>query len=46
MDEGIPFVFSVVRETVQEFLGFSPFELVSVHTVHGLVKMLHEALGS
>ena len=31
-----------VRELVQESLGFSPFELVFGHTVHGPLKLLKE----
>ena len=31
-----------VRESVQESLGFSPFELVFGHTVHGPLKLLKE----
>lgn len=30
------------RESVQESLGFSPFELVFVHSVHGVLKLLKE----
>ncbi|KAJ8023244.1 hypothetical protein HOLleu_35604 [Holothuria leucospilota] len=32
-DEGIPFVMFAARESIQESLGFSPFELVFGHTV-------------
>ena len=31
-----------VRESVQESLGFSPFELVFGHTVRGPLKLLKE----
>ena len=31
-----------VRESVQESIGFSPFELVFGHTVHGPLKLLKE----
>ena len=31
-----------MRETVQESLGFSPFELVFGHTVRGLLDLLKE----
>ena len=31
-----------VRESVHESLGFSPFELVFGHTVHGPLKLLKE----
>ena len=42
-DEGIPFTFAV-RESVQESLGFSPFELVFSHTVRGPLKLLREKI--
>ena len=32
----------IVRESIQESLGFSPFELVFGHTVHGPLKLLKE----
>jgi len=32
-----------VRESIQGSLGFSPFELVSGHSVHGPLKVLKEA---
>ena len=35
-DECIPFVMFAVRDTVQETLGFTPFELVFRHEVRGL----------
>ena len=35
------FLFAV-SESVQEFLGFSPFELVFGHTVRGPLKLLKE----
>ncbi|KAJ8040053.1 hypothetical protein HOLleu_14244 [Holothuria leucospilota] len=41
-DEGIPFVMFAARESIQESLGFSPFELVSGHTVRGPLKLLKE----
>ena len=31
-----------VRESVQESLGFSPFELVVSHTIRGSLKLLKE----
>ena len=37
-DKGIHLLLFAVRESVQESLGFSPFELVFGHTVHGTVK--------
>ncbi|KAJ8019449.1 hypothetical protein HOLleu_41054 [Holothuria leucospilota] len=41
-DEGIPFVMFAARESIQESLGFSPFELVLGHTVRGPLKLLKE----
>lgn len=41
-DDGIPLLLFAVRESVQESLGFSPFELVYGHTVRGPLKMLKE----
>lgn len=41
-DEGLPLVLFAVREVVQESLGFSPFELVFGHTVHGPLKVMKE----
>ena len=41
-DEGIHLLLFAVRESVQESLGFSPFELVFGHTVHGPLKLLKE----
>ncbi|KAJ8038116.1 hypothetical protein HOLleu_19101 [Holothuria leucospilota] len=41
-DEGIPFVMFAARESTQESLGFSPFELVFGHTVRGPLKLLKE----
>ncbi|KAJ8019215.1 hypothetical protein HOLleu_42344 [Holothuria leucospilota] len=41
-DEGIPFVMFAARESLQESLGFSPFELVFGHTVRGPLKLLKE----
>ncbi|KAJ8040905.1 hypothetical protein HOLleu_15350 [Holothuria leucospilota] len=41
-DEGIPFVMFAARESIQESLGFSPFELVFGHTVRGQLKLLKE----
>ena len=41
-DEGIHLLLFGVRESVQESLGFSPFELVFGHTVHGPLKLLKE----
>ena len=41
-DEGIHLLLFAVRESVQESLGFSPFELVFGHSVRGLLKLLKE----
>ena len=41
-DEGIHLLLFAVRESVQESLGFSPFELVFGHTVRGPSKLLKE----
>ena len=38
----IHLVLFAVRESVQESLGFSPFELVFSHTVRGPLKLLKE----
>lgn len=43
-DEGVHFVLFAARESVQESLGFSPFELVFGHTVRGPLKLLQEKL--
>ena len=39
-DEGIHLLLFAVRESVQESLGFSPFELVFGHIVRGPLKFL------
>ena len=41
-DEGIHLLLFAVRESVQESLGFSPFELVFGHSVRGSLKLLKE----
>ena len=41
-DEGISLLLFTVRESVQESLGFSPFELVFSHSVSGPLKLLKE----
>ena len=41
-DEGIHLLLFAVRKSVQESLGFSPFELVFGHTVRGPLKLLKE----
>jgi hypothetical protein len=43
-DEGIHLLLFAVRESVQESLGFSPFELVFGHSVRGPLKLLKEKL--
>ena len=43
-DEGIHLLLFAVRESVQESLGFSPYELVFGHTVRGPLKLLKEKL--
>ena len=39
-DEGIHLLLFAVRQSVQESLGFSPFDLVFRHTVRGPLKLL------
>ncbi|KAJ8033874.1 hypothetical protein HOLleu_24244 [Holothuria leucospilota] len=39
-DEGIPFVMFAARESIQESLGFSPFELVFGHTVSWTIEIV------
>ena len=39
-DEGSHVGLSAGAESVQEFVGFSPFELVFEHTVRGPLKLL------
>ena len=41
-DEGVHLLLFAVRETVQESLDFSPFELVFGHPVRGPLKLLKE----
>ena len=41
-NEGIHLLLFTVRESVQESLDFSPFELVFGHTVRGPLKLLKE----
>ena len=41
-DDGIHLLLFAVRESVQESLGFSPFELVFGHSVRGPLKLLKE----
>ena len=42
-DEGILLLLFAARESIQETLGFSPFELVFSHVVRGPLKMLKES---
>ena len=44
--EGIHLLLFAIRESVQESLGFSPFELVFGHTVLGPLKLLKEKFPS
>lgn len=41
--DGLPLMFAI-RESVQEFWGFSPIDTVFGHTVHGPLKLLSEQL--
>ncbi|XP_072051590.1 uncharacterized protein [Amphiura filiformis] len=41
-DEGIHLLLFAVRDSVQETLGFTPFELVFGHSVRGPLKLLKE----
>ena len=41
-DDGSHLLLFAVRESVQESLGFSPFELVFGHSVRGPLKLLKE----
>lgn len=41
-DEGIPFLIFVARESVEVFLGFSPFEFTFEHSVRGPLKLIKE----
>ena len=43
-DDGVHLLLFAARESVQESLGFSPFELVFGHTVRGPLKLLKEKL--
>ena len=43
-DEGVHFLLFAARDSVQESLGFTPFELVFGHTVRGPLKLLKEKL--
>lgn len=40
--KGVPLLLFAIRETVQESLGFSPFELAFGHEVRGPLKLLKE----
>ena len=41
-DEGVHLLLFAVRESVQESLGYSPFELVFGHTVRGPLSLVKE----
>ena len=43
-NDGVHLLLFAARESVQESLGFSPFELVFGHTVRGPLKLLKEKL--
>ncbi|XP_041461220.1 uncharacterized protein LOC121412474 [Lytechinus variegatus] len=43
-DEGLPLLLFAVRESVQDSLGFSPFDLVFGHTVRGPLLVLKEKM--
>ena len=43
-DDGSHLRLSVAAESIQESLGFSPFELVFEHTVRGPLKLLKKKL--
>ena len=45
-DEGIHLLLFVSRESVQDSLGYSPFEQIFGHTVRGPLKLLKEQLMS
>ena len=42
-DEGVHLLMFAGRESIQDSLGFSPFELVFGHSVRGPLKLLKEA---
>ena len=41
-DEGVHFLLFAIRDSVQESIGFSPYELVFGHSVRGPLKILAE----
>ena len=43
-DEGVHLLLFAVRDSLQESLGFSPFELVFEHSVRGPLKLYKEKL--
>ena len=45
-DKGVHLLMFAGRESIQDSLGFSPFELVFGHSVRGPLKLLKEALMS
>ena len=42
-DEGVHLVLFAAHEAIQDFLGFSPFELIFWRTVRGPLKLVKEA---
>ena len=42
-DEGVHLLLFAIHESIQDSLGFSLFELVFGHSVHGPLKVLKEA---
>lgn len=43
-DEGVHLLLFAIRETTQESLGFSPFELIYGHAARGPLKLLQEKI--
>ena len=43
-DEGVHLLLFAVKKTIQETLGFSPFDLVFGRTVRGSLKLLKKKL--
>lgn len=43
-DVAMPFLLFAIRDSVNESIGFSPFELVYGHEVRGHLKMVKEKL--
>ncbi|XP_076033590.1 uncharacterized protein LOC143020752 [Oratosquilla oratoria] len=42
-DEGVDLLLFAIRDSVQESLGYSPFQLIFGHTVRGPLKVLRES---